>query len=74
MADEYATTVIRFVERGVYIPAPADVLSLLQEIMLRLDRLGTRESLNGQRIARAQHAYAALLEIVYRHFLDMGQR
>ncbi|MEV0427823.1 hypothetical protein [Micromonospora sp. NPDC050495] len=71
-ADEYVTTVIRFVERGVFVEAPVDVLSLLKEIMSRLDGITERVSGDSQRVARSQHAYAALLHLVYRQFLEMN--
>lgn|SRR5690242_17127217 len=69
-ADEYVTTVIRYVERGIFKPAPADVLTMLQELMLRTDRLGDTASGRDRDVARSQHAYAALLDIVYRQFLE----
>ncbi|MET8148293.1 hypothetical protein ACIBSW_27010 [Actinoplanes sp. NPDC049668] len=69
-ADEYVTTVIRFVERGIYMPAPVDVLVLLQDVLRQTDRLGDDASANDREVARLQHAYAALLELVYREFLQ----
>ncbi|MFK4149866.1 hypothetical protein [Streptomyces sp. NPDC004065] len=71
-ADEYVTTVIRFVERGIFKPAPVDVLAMLQELMQRIDRLGETVSSPDQAVARSQHAYAALLDLVYRQFLELG--
>lgn len=72
-ADEYVTTVIRFVERGIFKPAPVDVLAMLQELMQRIDRLGDSASGDDQAVARSQHAYAALLDLVYRQFLEVGR-
>lgn len=71
-ADEYVTTVIRFVERGIHKPAPpqANVLELLADILERTERLCQELTDVEQELARFQHAYAALLDIVYRHFLD----
>jgi hypothetical protein len=70
--DEYVTTVIRYVERGIFKPAPVDVLSMLQDLMRRIDRLGDSVSGVDQVVARSQHAYAALLDLVYRQFLHAG--
>lgn len=72
-ADEYVTTVIRYVERGIFKPAPVDVLELLQELMHRIDRLGDVASAGDRAVARSQHAYAALLHLVYRQFLEVGR-
>jgi hypothetical protein len=72
-ADEYVTTVIRFVERRIYRPAPVDVLALLQDILQRTDRLSDGVSDDDLRAARSQHAYAALLELVYRQFLQAAR-
>jgi len=68
-ADEYVTTVIRFVERGIHRPAPVDVLGMLDELMDRIDRLAAESSAEDQEVARAQHAYAALTARLYRQFL-----
>ncbi|MCZ7459750.1 hypothetical protein [Streptomyces sp. WMMC940] len=72
-ADEYVTTVIRYVERGIFKPAPVDVLSTLQALMQRIDRLGEMTSGGDQAVAHSQHAYAALLDLVYRQFLEVGR-
>lgn len=71
-ADEYVTTVIRFVERGIYKPAPsqANVLELLADILEQTERLCGELTDVEQELARFQHAYAALLDTVYRLFLD----
>jgi hypothetical protein len=71
-ADEYVTTVIRYVECGIFKPAPVDVLAMLQELMHRIDRLGGVATGGEQAAARSQHAYAALLHLVYRQFLEEG--
>ncbi|WP_405828912.1 hypothetical protein [Streptomyces sp. NBC_00105] len=71
--DEYVTTVIRYVERGIFKPAPVDVLELLQELMQRIDRLGDAASDDDQAAARSQHAYAALLYLLYRQFLEAAR-
>ncbi|MFD4508157.1 hypothetical protein [Streptomyces sp. NPDC058457] len=71
-ADEYVTTVIRYVERGIFKPAPVDLLALLEELMHRIDRLGRVASDGDQEVARSQHAYAALLDLVYRQFLEVA--
>ena len=72
-ADEYVTTVIRYVERGIFKPAPIDVLALLEELMCRIDLLGDTAIEDDRMAARSQHAYAALLDLVYRQFLDEGR-
>ncbi|MEU6774724.1 hypothetical protein [Streptomyces sp. NPDC046759] len=71
-ADEYVTTVIRYVESGIFKPATVDVLAMLQELMRRTDRLSDTASDDDQAVARSQHAYAALLDLVYRQFLEAG--
>ncbi|SDL81368.1 hypothetical protein SAMN05444921_101468 [Streptomyces wuyuanensis] len=73
-ADEYVTTVIRFVEQGIFRPSPADVLSYLDELTERIDRLRGSSAGKDLEVARAQHAYAALLALVYRQFLEAGAR
>ncbi|WP_060887376.1 hypothetical protein [Streptomyces caniscabiei] len=73
LADEYATTVIRYVERGIHKPAPVDVLAMLEELMERIERLGDVVSEADRAIARSQHAYAALMYLVYRQFLEIDQ-
>ncbi|MEU2879999.1 hypothetical protein [Streptomyces sp. NPDC007070] len=70
--DEYVTTVIRFVERGIFKPAPVDVLAMLQELMQRIDRLTETASSSDRPVALSQHAYAALLDLLYRQFLETG--
>ncbi|MFJ6671873.1 hypothetical protein ACIQMJ_12265 [Actinosynnema sp. NPDC091369] len=67
------TTVIRYVERGIFTPAPVDVLAELEDIAQRIDRV---EAASGRdrEVGRAQHAYAALLALVYRQFLAEGGR
>jgi len=59
-------------QRGIHKPAPpqANVLELLAEIMERTERLCEELTDVEQGLARFQHAYAALLNSVYRHFLD----
>ncbi|MEV5956357.1 hypothetical protein AB0M11_21740 [Streptomyces sp. NPDC051987] len=71
-ADEYVTTVIRFVESGIFKPARADVLAELQELMRRTERLGEAATGADLEVARAQHAYAVLLDLVHRRFLEAG--
>lgn len=72
-ADEYVTTVIRYVERGVFKPAPVDVLAMLDELMRRLDRLADELSGGDRTVVASHHAYAALLHLVYEQFLDAGR-
>jgi hypothetical protein len=72
VADQCVTTVIRFVEHGIHIPAPTDVLARLEDIMVRTSRLGDDTSGQERENARFQHAYAALLYSVYQQFLEMA--
>ncbi|MGI5484648.1 hypothetical protein [Streptomyces lavendofoliae] len=72
LADEYVTTVIRFVEHGVFKPAVPDALALLDEILERAERLGEGADAEIRETARCQHAYAALLRLVYSEFLKAG--
>ncbi|MGW4564369.1 hypothetical protein ACWEN3_18770 [Streptomyces sp. NPDC004561] len=71
-ADEYVTTIIRFVEDGVFKPARVDLLAMLEELMQRIDQLTETASEKDQAVVRSQHAYAALLDLVYRQFLAEG--
>ena len=71
-ADEYVTTVIRFVEHGIFRPAAPDVLGLIDDVMERLTRLLDDEDERVRGVAREHHAYAALLRIVYAEFLRQG--
>jgi hypothetical protein len=72
VADEYVTVVIRFVEHGVFKPAVPNVLELLDDILRRTEQLCDDESGQVRTIAREQHAYAALLRLVYEQFLEKG--
>jgi hypothetical protein len=71
-ADEHVTTVIRFVERSVFKPAPVDVLAELEEIMRRIEALRAEVTGEELAVADAQHAYAALLHLVYSGFLGQA--
>ncbi|MFF1442586.1 hypothetical protein [Streptomyces sp. NPDC058295] len=66
------TTVIRFVESGIFKPAPVDVLAELEELLQRTERLAAGATGGDLEVARSQHAYAALLDLVYRQFLEAG--
>ncbi|WP_336158720.1 hypothetical protein [Amycolatopsis sp. VC5-11] len=71
-ADEYVTTVIRFVERGIFIPAPVDVLADLDRIIGRIEAVNRGLTEEEQISADQQHAYAVLLKIVYAGFLSQA--
>jgi hypothetical protein len=71
-ADEYVTTVIGFVERGVYKPAVPDVLGLLESILRRVDEADHGLTRDERTVAREIHAYAALLHELYRQFLTLA--
>lgn len=67
--DEYVATVIRFVERGIFIPSPVDVLADLDRIIgIEAANHGLTEE--QQISADQQHAYAVLLKIAYSGFLS----
>lgn len=72
-ADEYVTTVIRYVERGIFKPFQTDVLALLEEIVRKIEQINDLTSDKDRDIARSQHAYAVLLDLVYRQFLEAGR-
>ncbi|MEW1772340.1 hypothetical protein [Streptomyces sp. NPDC086777] len=70
--DEHVTTVIGFVESGNFKPSQADVLGELPELMRRTERLADGATGADPEIARSQHAYAALLDLVHRQYLEAG--
>lgn len=70
--DEYVTKVILYVEKGIYKLAPVDVLAMLRELMHEIEQIDVGESERHQVSARAQHAYAALLYLLYQQFLEIG--
>ncbi|MEV6609817.1 hypothetical protein [Kutzneria sp. NPDC051319] len=74
VADNYVTTVIQFVEHGVFSPAVPDVLGFLEKIMQRIDKLIAEGDLETREIARYQHAYAAVMHLIYSQFLELGSR
>ncbi|HVK22813.1 MAG TPA: hypothetical protein VM677_15760 [Actinokineospora sp.] len=72
-ADEYVTTVIRFVDHGIHRPMQqTDVLAFLDEILERVARFAEAASGKDLEIARSQHAYAAILRLVYAQFLELA--
>lgn len=71
--DEYAVVVTRFVEEGIFKPAPVDLLAELEELMERIDRISGGVVGKDLVAARFQHAYAALLHLVYGQFLEAGR-
>ncbi|MFD9123649.1 hypothetical protein [Kitasatospora sp. NPDC059571] len=74
VADEYTTTVIHFVEKGVFRPAPVDVLAYLDQLMVRIDRLAEGADADVLAAVRAYHAYAVLLRLVHETCLAEGDR
>ena len=74
VADNYVTTVIQFVEHGVFKPAVPDALGFLEGLMARIDRLIEEGDPETQEIARYQHAYAAVMHLIYSQFLELGSR
>ena len=71
LADHYVTTVIEFVEKGVYKPAVPDVLGFIAALRERLERAADQESPELRQIALEQRAYAGLLRVVYEQFLAL---
>jgi hypothetical protein len=69
-AAEYMTTVVRFVDRGIFKPAPVDLLKMLEDIMGRIDLISAEMAAEEQVVARHQHAYAALMHLLYSQFLS----
>ncbi|MEV6880034.1 hypothetical protein [Amycolatopsis sp. NPDC051128] len=73
LADEYVSTVARFVERGIHKSAPAsvDVLGMIEDVQRRIEILIGEVAGEDLVIARQQHAYAALMHFIYAEFLRM---
>jgi hypothetical protein len=72
-ATEYVTVVVGFVRTRVFRPSPADVLTLLGEIVDRVDGLSHEFSKSDLRVAREIRAYAVLLSLMYSAFLVAGR-
>lgn len=72
VADEHVTAVIRFVERGVFKPVTPGVLPMLDDILERTERLLVDADASVRAVAQQQHAYAALLRLLYAQFLAAG--
>ncbi|GAA1268811.1 hypothetical protein GCM10009665_66750 [Kitasatospora nipponensis] len=72
-ADEHTAVVKGFMRTGRFRPSGADVLAELDSIMTRTDALCAEYSGEALATAREIHAYAAVLAIVYRGFLEAGE-
>lgn len=72
MVDEYVMAVIRFVERGVFKPVVPDVLERIDAILERTERLLGDPDATVRTVAQEQHAYAALVRLLYAEFLRKG--
>ncbi|PYC68190.1 hypothetical protein C7C46_29250 [Streptomyces tateyamensis] len=72
-ADEHASVVKGFMGTGLFRPSGADVLAELHSIKARTDALCAEYSGDALANAREIHAYAAVLAIVYRGFLEAGE-
>ncbi|MFG2305547.1 hypothetical protein [Actinacidiphila glaucinigra] len=59
-------------ERGIFKPSPTDVLEVLDELTQRIDRFCAEATGTDVDVARAQRAYAALMGLRYRQFLQAG--
>ncbi|MGE7432795.1 hypothetical protein [Kitasatospora sp. NPDC001175] len=72
-ADEHASVVNAFMRTGVFRPSGADVLAELDDVIARADALCTEYSGSDLVVAREVRAYATLVAIVYRGFLEAGE-
>lgn len=71
-AELHVATVIRFVEKGIHKTPGVDVLGIIAEIRGRLTEFLETGPPEQRPLAREQHAYAVMLEIVYRGFLEQS--
>jgi hypothetical protein len=72
-AAEYVSVVNSFVKTRVFRPSPADVLTLLGEIVDRVDELRLEFSESDLKVAREIRAHAVFLSLLYRAFLAAGR-
>ncbi|MFD5415770.1 hypothetical protein [Streptomyces nojiriensis] len=72
-ADEHASVVSAFMRTGAFRPSGADVLAELDGVIARADALCAEYSGSDLAVAREVHAYATLMAIVYRGFLEVGK-
>ncbi|MEV0072988.1 hypothetical protein [Amycolatopsis sp. NPDC050768] len=70
--DEHVTTVIKFVEKGEFNLAPVDVLANLDEIIGRIEAVSAGVTGDERTTADHQHAYAALMHLLYSEFLKQN--
>lgn len=73
VADEHIQVVTAYLRTGLFRPSSADVLAELRDIIARAGALCTEYSGDDLEAAREIHAYATLLAILYRKFLEMDE-
>jgi hypothetical protein len=62
-----------FAKTGVYRPSPGDALSLLGEIVSRIDGIRPELSERDAEVASEIRAYAVFLSLLYSTFLAAGR-
>ncbi|MGY3684127.1 hypothetical protein [Streptomyces sp. TE33382] len=72
LADEHVTQVILFVDEGIFKPAQADVMGLLEGVISRLERFGEGATTEEQEVIETHYQYAVLLHRIYGEFLRTG--
>lgn len=72
LADEHVIQVIRFAEEGVFEPARADVMGLLEGITSRLERFREGATTEERETIGTHYRYAVLLHRIYGEFLRVG--
>ncbi|MFE4360269.1 MULTISPECIES: hypothetical protein [Streptomycetaceae] len=73
IAHEHTTGAVVFMRTGAFRPSGADVLTELDEIITQAGVLCGEYAGEDLVVAREIHAYATLLAIVYRGFLEAGE-
>lgn len=72
VADEHAAVVDSYLRTGRFRLAPTDVLLELGAVIADAEALEPRCSEEDQEVVREIHAFAVLLAIMYRLFLETG--
>ncbi|MFI6485311.1 hypothetical protein ACIBH1_45890 [Nonomuraea sp. NPDC050663] len=70
VSDEYLLSVANLVEFGIFDPPKVDVISFLDEILVRATVLIAEGDSEVGQAARNLHAYAALSRQLYRQYLE----
>ncbi|MFF9143607.1 hypothetical protein ACF1BN_01925 [Streptomyces sp. NPDC014861] len=72
VSDEFLLSVTNLVDYGIYDPPKVDVLSYLDGLLLRAEKMIAVGSPEVRESARNLRAYAALSRLMYRQYLDVG--